>query len=73
MLFEAKRQLHRGGSVEVVQTVKANGENAQISWHQALGLWAIASKNVCMLVPDTDVESSKILLAYDKDRYRFAK
>ena len=73
VLFEAKRHLHRGGRVEVVQTVKANGENAQISWHPSLALWAIASKNVCMLLPEADMEAREALQAYDKDRYRFAR
>lgn len=35
--------------VEVIKTLKANGENAQISWSQDADCWVIASKNVSLL------------------------
>lgn len=32
--------------MEVLKTLKANGENAQISWNPEANAWIIASKNV---------------------------
>lgn len=41
--------LKEGHYVEVLKTLKVNGENAQISWNAQEGLWCIASKNVGIL------------------------
>ena len=35
-----------GNKVEIVKTLKANGENAQISFNSRADAWVIASKNV---------------------------
>jgi hypothetical protein len=60
--------LHKGGSVLVYQTIKANGENAQVSFNAPLNSWIIASKNVCLAaVTREDLDS------YGDERYKFAK
>lgn len=43
------RSLNEGAYVEVIKTLKVNGENAQISWIKEESLWCIASKNVGIL------------------------
>lgn len=60
--------LHKGGSVLVYQTIKANGENAQVSFYAPLNSWIIASKNVS-LAAVTGVD----LANYEGERYQFAK
>ena len=35
--------------IEIIKLMKANGENAQISYIKRFGYWVIASKNVCLL------------------------
>ena len=35
--------------IEIIKLMKANGENAQISYIKNLNYWVIASKNVCLL------------------------
>lgn len=41
----------KGGNyaVELIKTVKANGENAQVSWCSFLKYWVICSKNVSLV------------------------
>ena len=39
-----------GHKVEIIKTVKANGENAQVSWNPDVNAWVICSKNVNILV-----------------------
>lgn len=36
----------QGHSVEVVKTLKANGENVQVSWNPDVQAWIVCSKNV---------------------------
>ncbi|CAI2366007.1 unnamed protein product [Moneuplotes crassus] len=61
-----------GYKVEMVKTLKANGENAQVSWNSQLGLWVFCSKNVAMLAKSRDD-----LEAYDQSenplRFQFSK
>jgi len=35
-----------GSKVEVVKTLKANGENVQVSWNKDNQAWVVCSKNV---------------------------
>ena len=35
-----------GNQVEVIKTLKANGENVQVSWNPDIEAWIICSKNV---------------------------
>ena len=41
-------------SVDMYKLLKANGENAQVSFCPQLDAWAISSKNVCMLARSPD-------------------
>lgn len=55
-------------NVEIFKTLKANGENAQISWNSTSESWVIASKNVSILA-----EKFQNLIQYPQDgRYFFA-
>jgi hypothetical protein len=56
------------GTVKIVETNKANGENCQISWVPDCGCWAIASKNVCVLL-----RSVEDISLYVGDRFHFAE
>jgi hypothetical protein len=38
-----------GHKVEVVKTLKANGENVQVSWNEEVQAWVICSKNVGLI------------------------
>lgn len=50
ILAGAKMAMEKEGcKVEVIKTLKANGENAQISWSEDADCWVIASKNVSLL------------------------
>jgi len=40
----------QGHQVEIVKTLKANGENAQVSYHQPMKAWIISSKNRSIFV-----------------------
>ena len=54
-----------------MKMLKANGENAQISYIKEIECWAISSKNVCLLArSDNDNE---IETYYSSDRFHFAK
>lgn len=65
---KAKKAFEEGSDVTVYKLVKANGENAQISWSDKLQGWVIASKNVGIVARD-----SKDLEEYSEERYHFAK
>jgi len=39
----------QGHKIEIVKTVKANGENTQISYSQKVNAWVITSKNKAIL------------------------
>ena len=49
ILAGALKAIREGHRVEVLKTLKANGENAQISFNGDLRLWVISSKNVAIL------------------------
>lgn len=58
ILAEAKITLLEGSKVEVIKTLKANGENCQISWSPDLNAFVIASKNVSLVassIEDVDL------------------
>lgn len=42
-------ELDNGAYIEVIKSLKANGDNAQISWVKEESMWCIASKNVGIL------------------------
>lgn len=64
------KSLDESAFIEVIKTLKINGENAQISWVKEESLWCICSKNVAILV-----NNSADLQKYDVStgsRYAYA-
>lgn len=62
--------LDESAYIEVIKTLKINGENAQISWVKEESLWCISSKNVAILA-----NNSADLNKYDVNtgsRYAYA-
>jgi hypothetical protein len=57
------------GSITILKTVKANGENVQISYVKDLECWSVSSKNVCLIARQPDEVDS----LYTSDRFHFAK
>ena len=54
------KAIAQGDKIEVLKTLKANGENMQVSWSGETESWVVASKNVAMLVRDEgDIVSYK--------------
>ena len=43
------KAIFEGQRIEVLKTLKANGENVQVSWCSAVQSWCICSKNVALL------------------------
>lgn len=67
-LGAAEVLLKRGqGAVQILKTLKANGENAQISYCPRLGAWLLCSKNVSLAA-----RGPKDLELYSESRFRFA-
>ena len=67
MLAGPLKAMLEGHSIEVVKTLKANGENAQVSWNPDCNAWVVASKNVGMIVrTKEDIER------YDVNRFKYA-
>ena len=65
--------------IEIIKLMKANGENAQISYIKSYNYWVIASKNVCLLARNRSDLSEYRPYNYDKKtqekiptRYSFA-
>ena len=52
-----------------MKTVKANGENVQVSYVKDLECWSISSKNVCLLARG----SEEVDTLYTADRFHFSK
>jgi hypothetical protein len=53
-----------GHEVEVLKTLKANGENVQVSWNEAAQAWVICSKNVALVARERSQIDS-----YNADRF----
>lgn len=68
-LAGAKKAIAEGHKVEVLKTLKANGENTQISYNPDLDTFIIASKNVGLLARD---EKDLELYPPKALRYNFA-
>ena len=65
---KVRKSFQNNSKVVVYKLVKANGENAQVSWCSKLNGWLIASKNVALYARhEADVEK------YKADRFGFAK
>ena len=65
------KSINDGAYVEVLKSLKVNGENAQISWVKEEQVWCIASKNVGILAA-THSDLSYYAGDDPKDRYYFA-
>lgn len=63
------RALLEGHKVEVLKTLKANGENVQVSWCQAVESWVVCSKNVALVAKTKEHANSE---AYSTPRFSFA-
>lgn len=63
------RALLEGHKVEVLKTLKANGENVQVSWCQAVQGWVVCSKNVALVAQSKEHANSN---AYKMPRFCFA-
>lgn len=57
-----------GHEIEVLKTLKANGENVQVSWNRAVQAWVICSKNVALVAR----ERSHID-CHNAERFQFAR
>lgn len=69
VLGSSKKAILEGHKVEVLKTLKANGENCQISYNPEISAWIIASKNVGLVARDaSDLDSYPPKLL----RYKFA-
>ena len=57
-----------GHEVEVLKTLKANGENVQVSWRNEAQAWVICSKNVALVARErSDIDT------YQAERFVFAR
>lgn len=71
MLAPVKKAILEGNKIEVLKTLKANGENCQISWNKELETWIIASKNVGLAVTcEEDINDYEYTKGFN--RYKFA-
>lgn len=71
MIFApVKKALAEGHRVEVIRTLKANGENCQISYVAQLDAWVIASKNVALIA--RNAEDVSLYEGKNAMRYSFA-
>lgn len=63
------RAILEGHKVEVLKTLKANGENVQVSWNNRVEAWVICSKNVALIAQTREDANSR---AYTAPRFAFA-
>ena len=68
ILADPLRTILQGGQVEVLKTLKANGENVQVSYNSQTEVWVICSKNVALVA-----QERKHISTYLGDRFLFAK
>ena len=74
IFYPVLQELENDYYIEIIKLMKANGENAQISYIKQFDYWVIASKNVCLLAQDrSDLdEYSPKTKAGKPTRYSFA-
>ena len=65
-----KKAILEGAKVEVVKTLKANGENCQVSYSTDLQAFVIASKNVSLVASST--QDIDLYIDTNKMRFDFA-
>ena len=64
------RAILEGHRIEVLKTLKANGENVQVSYNATTQSWIICSKNVGLMAQTREqVDCAN----YNKDRFTFAR
>ena len=64
------KALMEGHRIEVLKTLKANGENVQVSWCERVQSWIVCSKNVGLMARTRqDIDCAN----YNKDRFTFAR
>lgn len=71
ILAGAKRAILEGHKIEVVKTLKANGENCQVSWNPEAEAWIVASKNVALVARDEE-DLIKYTTGQKTTRYTFS-
>ena len=54
IFYPVLQELENDYYIEIIKLMKANGENAQISYIKQFDYWVIASKNVCLLAQYRD-------------------
>ena len=54
IFYPVLQELENDFYIEIIKLMKANGENAQISYVKRYNFWVIASKNVCLLAENRD-------------------
>ena len=64
------RALMEGHRIEVLKTLKANGENVQVSWNNQVQAWVICSKNVALIAQNREHANSN---NYTAPRFAFAR
>ena len=69
ILASSLKAILSGNKVEVLKTLKANGENVQVSWNEKTGAWVVCSKNVA-LVAQTRAQIDQA--CYKTERFGFA-
>jgi len=71
ILAPCLKAIKEGDQVQVFKTLKANGENVQISYNQLIKSWVISSKNVALIARnEKDLEIYKKI--ENTDRFHFA-
>ena len=63
------KAIMEGHQIEVLKTLKANGENVQVSWNQRVHAWVVCSKNVALIAQNRQHANSE---AYTGQRFTFA-
>ena len=64
------RALMEGHRIEVLKTLKANGENVQVSWNSQVQAWVVCSKNVALIAQTREHANSN---NYTAMRFAFAR
>ena len=73
IFYPCLQELENDFYIEIIKLMKANGENAQISYYKPFDYWVISSKNVCLLAQNRkDLEYYPPTKGGNPTRYSFA-
>jgi hypothetical protein len=72
ILAPVLKAIAQGHQIEVLKTLKANGENVQVAFSAETDSWVITSKNVAILVRNREDISKYMADGGAKGRYGFA-